>query len=87
MVLTFYFYFVSDMLGEILSVSVLRLAEDSPPFVGYVCVCVCVYPYILYTYIYTHTLCAHVNVLYLYTHYIYVHNIYARTQRAVEHRV
>ena len=56
MVLTFYFYFVSDMLGEILSVSVLRLAEDSPPFVGYVCVCVCVCipTYYIHTYIHTH---------------------------------
>jgi hypothetical protein len=59
MVLTF--FFVSDMLGEMLSVSVLRLAEDSPPFVGYVCmcVCVCVNTYMLYTYAYTHTRYVH----------------------------
>ena len=54
----FIFIFVSDMLGEILSVSVLRLAEDSPPFVGCVCVCVCVYPYI-YIYMYITYMHAH----------------------------
>ena len=97
----FIFIFVSDMLGEILSVSVLRLAEDSPPFVGYVCVCVCVCIslHTIYIYINTHTMCTckctstmyiylyTTMYIYLYTHYIYVHNIHARTQRAVEHRV
>ena len=49
-----FLFFVSDMLGEILSVSVLRLAEDSPPFVGYVCVCVCIPTYYIHIYIHTH---------------------------------